>query len=255
MNFFLDSGAFSALTQGGTIDLEAYMDFIQTNSEYINVYANLDVIGNVEASWQNQEIMEKAGLTPLPVFHVEDPFEYLDKCMEYEYFCLGGMASATQDLRLSFLDKCWYTICNTPDNMPKNKVHGFGMTSHRLMYRYPWYSVDSTSWSQTAGFGNVFIPRPSDKEEFDFTLMPFKISVSDESPSKAEYDVHLATATNAVRTHILKYLDKIGITEIGLKTSHWNRRYVNVEFFLGVERTMKWPRPFKPKLVNKGFGF
>jgi len=254
VNFFLDSGAFSAFTQGSAIDLDSYISFIKQNEKDVTVYANLDVIGDVEASWENQRYMESKGLTPLPVFHVEDPIEYLYKCMDYDYFCLGGMASATMDLRINFLDKCWYIICDTPDNMPKNKVHGFGMTAHKLMFRYPWYSVDSTSWSQTAGFGNIFVPRKTVNAEFDFTEPPFKISVSDESPSKSEYDIHIETATDAAREHILKYFDLIGITEIGVKTSHWNRRYVNVTFFTGVAKALTWPRPFKPKLINKGFG-
>lgn len=254
MRFFLDSGAFSAFTRGAEINLDSYISFIKENSKYITVYANLDVIGDVEASWRNQRYMEEHGLHPLPVFHVEDPIEYLYECMKYDYFCLGGMASASTDVRVAFLDKCWYIICDNKDHQPRNKVHGFGMTSHKLMFRYPWYSVDSTSWTQTAGFGNIFIPRSTDKAEFDFTVSPYKISVSEESPGKSDYDAHIDTVTNTVRKHILKYLHLVNSTEAGVRASYWDRRYVNVTVFVGISKALTWPRTFKPKLINRGFG-
>src|SRR5574340_1162268 len=85
VKLFLDSGAFSAKSQGISINVQEYIKFIKEHEEHIEVYANLDVIGSAEASWRNQRIMERAGLKPLPVFHVEDDWKYLDKCMEYDH--------------------------------------------------------------------------------------------------------------------------------------------------------------------------
>ena len=44
--FFLDSGAYSAMSRGVTIDLSEYCSFIKQYREKIDPYASLDVIGD-----------------------------------------------------------------------------------------------------------------------------------------------------------------------------------------------------------------
>jgi len=210
VNLFLDSGAFSAKSKGASISLDEYILFIKENKPYIDVYANLDVIGDANASWENQKIMEKAGLSPLPVFHIEDDFKYLDKCLSYDYFCLGGMASGyTTQQRKAFLDKCFNIICNTKDGLPKSKVHGFGMTSLDLMLRYPWYSVDSTSWVQTGRFGNVYVPKYR-RGQYVYNENSLKVTVSTQSPSQKDDGQHFTTFSPMEQRQILDYFDSKG---------------------------------------------
>ena len=49
IKWFLDSGAFSAFTQGAEIDIQEYIEFIKEHKDYLEAYANLDVIGDAEA--------------------------------------------------------------------------------------------------------------------------------------------------------------------------------------------------------------
>ena len=79
VNLFLDSGAFSAFTQGAEINIVDYIAFIKKNKKYIETYAVLDVIGSAEKTWENQRIMEKAGLSPLPCFHFGEGVKWLKK--------------------------------------------------------------------------------------------------------------------------------------------------------------------------------
>ena len=104
VNLFLDSGAFSAKTQGVNINIEDYIAFIKKHRKYINVYANLDVIGNPDATLNNQKIMEEAGLRPIPVFHYsEDPEKYLKPLIKkYDYIAVGGMVGSSR--LMLFLD-------------------------------------------------------------------------------------------------------------------------------------------------------
>src|SRR5687768_9251654 len=55
---FLDSGAFSAFTQGVDIDLNNYCDYIHRNKDIILVASVLDGIGDPLKTWQNQQAME-----------------------------------------------------------------------------------------------------------------------------------------------------------------------------------------------------
>ena len=89
---FIDSGAYSASTQNVEINIKEYIKFIKKYEKYIDVYANLDVIGDPEATYKNQKIMEKAGLKPLPCFHYGEDWSWLEKYIkEYSYIALGGM--------------------------------------------------------------------------------------------------------------------------------------------------------------------
>lgn len=151
LDVFLDSGAFSAHTQGTKIDIVAYGEFIHEHREAVSVYANVDVIGDPVATLKNQRILESSGLHPLPTFHQGEPLGYLrEMVQEYDHLALGGMVGGR---RLSYLRK-WLANCFGIIGEGK-KVHGFGMTTLELMKEFPFYSVDSTSWLQGSKTGAV----------------------------------------------------------------------------------------------------
>lgn len=156
---FLDSGAFSAFTQGVTIDIGRYCDYIHRNSDIIEFPSVLDAIGDCDGTWRNQEEMERRGVVPLPCFHYGEPVEVLQYYVnKYPYITIGGMVPiSTPQLRI-WLDRLWEDHLTNPDGSPKVKVHGFGLTSLPLMMRYPWYSVDSSTWVQWAANGMILIP-------------------------------------------------------------------------------------------------
>jgi len=247
ISVFLDSGAFSAWSKGVDIDIQDYITFIKENEDMIDVYANLDVISDVDQTWENQKIMEDAGLTPLPVYHCRsnEDIKYLHKCMEYPYFCLGGMAKGfSSGQRVEVLDRVWSVICKEGKS-PKHKVHGFGMTAFRLMRRYPWYSVDSTSWIMTSRMGSIFIPR-KENGEFVYDKDPFKIFISEKSPSKGVAGQHIETVSKGVREVFDEYIQMKGFNIEELSQEYIKRDLINLEFFKDFESHLpKWPWAFK----------
>lgn len=243
---FLDSGAFSADKSGKPINLEDYINFIHNNMNKIDVYANLDVIGDWEATWANQKTMEAEGLTPLPVHHLEDPMKCLDWCLEYKYFALGGIAGgATMRDRVMFFDKCWDIICDK-DGYPQSKVHGFGMASPQLVYQYPWYSIDSSSWVTYGRYGIVIIPRVK-VNAYDYTQPPVKLFVSERSTKKEIDGMHYDTLSKHEKKAFHTYLDKFDIPfgddEIeGVSNDNFYRDLLNYFFFTEMCRgTPKYP--------------
>jgi hypothetical protein len=162
---FLDSGAFSAFTQGISVDIGKYCDYVLRNSDIIEhvdgqpLASVLDAIGDCDGTWQNQMEMERRGVRPLPCYHYGEPTEVLDWYIaNYTYITIGGMVPiSTPQLKL-WLDRLWRDHLTHPDGTPKVKVHGFGLTSLPLMMRYPWYSVDSSTWVQWAANGMVLVP-------------------------------------------------------------------------------------------------
>jgi hypothetical protein len=141
-HLFLDSGAYSAHNSGAKVDLTKYCDFIKEHEKNLDVYGNLDVIGSAEDTFKNQELMEKEGLHPLPTFHFGEDFKWLDTYLDagYKYIALGGLVGKRHKHRLAFCKKAFERI---PHSV---QVHGYGMTSPRVIDLFPWYSVDSINW-------------------------------------------------------------------------------------------------------------
>ncbi len=256
VNLFLDSGAFSAWSKGVDIDIYEYIDFIKEYEKYIDVYANLDVIGDARATMKNQRIMEKAGLTPLPTFHRGSNIKYLEYYLKkYDYIALGGMVSgATSKVLLEWLDPLWRDYLTDSDGMPIVKVHGFAITSVPLMIRFPWYSVDSTSWVLTGRFGAVYVPKKI-KGVYDYNKIPHKINVSDKSASQKDAGKHYSTMTSIERKAIDDYFKLKGYTFEELSAEYQKRDELNIIYFLDLEKNLpEWPWAYKSKSGVEGLG-
>jgi hypothetical protein len=147
-----DSGAFSAMSLGVDISLEGYAQWVRRWGHLFDHYANLDVIGDAEATLANQKRLEDMGLRPMPVFHVNEPWEYLENYLEsYDYVALGGLVPYKVNLGalMPWLIKAFKML-------PKGKAyHGFGVTGWEILKSFPWASVDSTSWSVGYRYGRV----------------------------------------------------------------------------------------------------
>ena len=147
-----DSGAFSATTLGAPISLEGYVQWVRRWGHLFDHYSNLDVIGDAEATLANQKRLEDMGLRPLPVFHVNEPWEYLENYLEtYDYVALGGLVPyrLTPKALMPWLIKAFKML-------PTGKgYHGFGVSGWTVMKSFPWASVDSTSWSIGYRYGRV----------------------------------------------------------------------------------------------------
>jgi len=146
----LDSGAFTAHTKGKKINLDDYIDFIKNYSQSIQLYANLDVIGDAEATAKNQECMEAAGLTPLATFHYGEDWKYLEYLVErYDYVAIGGVISLRLRTKMvsKFLARCFSIAMKS-----KAKLHFFGGSDTELLNLFPFYSVDNTTWAKRSAF-------------------------------------------------------------------------------------------------------
>lgn len=231
VKLFLDSGAFSAWTQGAEINIEKYIEFIQENKDIIHIYANLDVIKvrnpdttsknkwigpnreTAEKTLENQRIMEDAGLNPLPCFHYGEPFEYLKFYVEnYDYIALGVAGNSGMAL-MPWLDECFEKYICDEKGFPKVKVHGFAVTSLKVMLRFPWFSVDSTTWVLTGRMGIVFCPMRKNGE-WQYRIPPLKVAVSSRSPSKKEAGKHISTLPREEKNMVMDYLAEKGF-ELG----------------------------------------
>lgn len=218
MRLMLDSGAYSAMSKGAVIDVDEYIAFIKEHEHLLECYVCLDVIGDPKASWETQLYMASKGITPVPVYHLNDnDLSYLKKMVDrFPYIGIGGMTgteetgfSLSWEQVIEVLDKIWVDYICDSSGTPKVKVHGFGMTRPSIMRRYPWYSCDSTSWAIYSKFGIVLVPRTTNGEP-DYKKEPLKIKVSSVSPGMKEEGEHIDNLSSFNRKYIVNYLHNIG---------------------------------------------
>lgn len=263
IDIFIDSGAFSAHTKGTVINIDDYIAFIKENEKDITLYSNLDVIGDAEASHRNQLYMEDRGLVPLPCFHMGEDFKYLERYVrDYDYIALGGVAQAMNNKRLlvSWLNHCWRTICDA-DGYPKTRVHGFAITTLSIMFRYPWYSVDSTSWMRRGRFGAIYVPKERNGKHI-YDANPLMLYVSNQSPTQKDEGKHFRSCNQMEQDMILRYVHSKGfamgrsrfedgeeiVEEPGIANDYKLRDAMNILYFIDLEKNMP---PYPQRWVEK----
>lgn len=223
---FLDSGAFSAHTLGVSIDLPTYCEYIKRNMDLWRVEDGavmasvLDGIGDPLQTYRNQLHMEALGAKPLPCFHVGEDERYLEWYVKnYDYITLGGMVGRSSKQLMIWLDRMWERYLIDGSGRPRLKVHAFGITAIPIMERYPWYSVDSSSWIQSAAFGSIYTP--------DWG----PLSVSEKSPSRHDAGQHATTLTAIEQDYVLQMLEAQGFTYERLSTVYESRAAYNLWSF------------------------
>lgn len=160
----IDSGAFSAFNSGKVISLKDYAEWAlrfkkrwESKMSFL-AFMNLDVIGDQDASWKNQDMLEALSLTTIPIVTYKADLKHLIRAIDnYDYIALGGLVPYASNKKLLqiWLDRCFGIIVaryKKTGIMPK--IHLLGITSDWVLKRYPCYSSDSSSWTACIRFGN-----------------------------------------------------------------------------------------------------
>ena len=301
LSHFYDSGSFSLWTRAekyakehncgewefyDTDDFwdyfENYAEFVKTYSRGIHHHSNIDVLpfrrrtkppkgkSSHKLTWRNQVELEKRGLNPIPVIHYKAPMSVLKHYLAagYDYISLGGIVGSVMlDSCKGWIDRSFDIICDTKDRLPAVKVHGFGATGWNMITKYPWHSVDSTSWTKAGGFGNLMVPHKRDGK-FVFDRPPYTIAVSFESPEIKWKGRHLTNMNKGERKIVEEWLEFIDVPlgefhydedrnpvkdSNGVLTEHINRRYANLLLFQEMKKSISI-KPFQ-NTRSDGFGF
>jgi hypothetical protein len=227
---FVDSGAYTAFTKGIEIDIDEYIGYLNSVSKNAYVFASLDKIPEkctskdcmdaAQESWENYLYMLQRLNEPeklLPVFHINEPSIFLEKILETKFdgkypsiLGLGGIAKKPRNERIQWLDEVFYIIRKSKN--PYINVHGFGMTSLKLLQMYPFYSADSTSWIMTTANGGIFT-------QFGTVLV---------SSQKIKEENHVLNFRENRKRDIEKYIEDRGFTLKELSEDYKKRAEFNI---------------------------
>jgi len=175
---FIDSGAYTAHTQGKEVNVDEYISYINGIDSDINLFAQVDKIpgrrGAIrtkeellfapEESWKNYLYMRekvKSVEKLVPIFHQDEDFKWLKNMLEFKdengkHIPYIGISSS-KDKPLKYRE-AWYwkvfAIIQASSN-PNVKTHSFGTSCIRHLELFPFTSSDATSWIKTAVFGSI----------------------------------------------------------------------------------------------------
>ncbi len=274
---FFDSGSFTIWTKSqeyarvnGTDEwayyhtpeffeyMDAYAKFVQKYKLVIDFCANVDAIPNPDLTWRNQQYLESKGIKPVPVVHFGTHLKWLKHYMEngYDFIALGGMVKANEHDRRRWLDRAFTMVCDGPGNLPTVKIHGFGMFVPSVLFRYPWWSIDSSAWDQHGAYGRINVPRKR-KGKYDFSIEPVVTPVAVDGNDRKKLKHHFLNMPKTAQKQVTDWLDYIGVPlgkigpdgkaiEYGVMTYHMYRRHANVLYFEALRKQIPtWPWPFR----------
>jgi hypothetical protein len=216
----LDSGAYSVYREKKkgnvmTINIGGLIIFLLTRGEYLHLSFALDVIDQEDdldgaVSYDNWAYMRRFIPDVIPTYHSGKDLNYLKRYLDKsEIVAVGGSADDPPKKREEQLDHIWQTYLLDRNGKPRAKIHGLGLTSAELVAKWPWYSVDSTSWAKDAGYRSVLIPQKSQTGSgYDYTKTPIRVSVT-LRPFNIPRN-HITRLPKNKADHVIEYLAKMG---------------------------------------------
>lgn len=204
------------------IDIDGYLEHLNRYKDIIFRAVNLDVIPGkqgqkpteeevleaAEQGWNNYLYLKSKGWNTIHVYHQGEPIWVLDRMLkDCDYIGVSPCNDSSELSKLAWMDFTFRHISKSCN--PNIKTHGFAVTSPTLVKRFPWFSVDSSSYSMTAAMGNILTPYG-------------RIYVSEENKSKKE---HIQNRPQQVQDFINKYLDE----EIGYKIESMAEKTEQIE--------------------------
>lgn len=256
INLFLDSGAYAAWKRNEPIDIYRYIDYIKRNKEYLTSYVNMDVIPgkpgftptteeveySAKQSYTNLQIMKDAGLNPIPVFHQGERFFWLEKLLDDKEDYIG--ISPAEDMMgwrgISphiWLDKA-FTYVTDKDGYSLVKTHGFGVTKHQLLIRYPWTTCDSTSWTMIPNYGKIVVPIYQ-KSIPQYLKQPIVVHVSDVTKrtrtnwgtSKSKTKDQFGHLSRIEQEFVTRFIEECGLTMTEVRYDDCARRICVIKYY------------------------
>lgn len=136
--------------------LADYVDWIEENYDHADYFVELDIqsIVGLEQVKKWREIYKSRNIAKkiIKVMHRCDSWDDFEKMVnesESGYIGLEGLSAKKINLPyMKMLNYCY----------KKNvKVHGFALTASDITLNYPFYSVDSTTWTAPVRYGTFLV--------------------------------------------------------------------------------------------------
>lgn len=251
----LDSGAFSAWMKQEVISVEEYTKYALAVLDKVDYVVNLDMIPgrfgkknlsqkeinkSTSVGWDNYAYMLHKGIPKdrlIHVFHQGEDFHHLEDMVDQmPYIGISPANDRNTTEKMQWIDHCMkYVLVN---KKPIVKFHGFAVTSVPIMTKFPWHSVDSTSWVTFGRYGAILFPKIK-YGKYNYTEPPTVVFVSDKSPQVAIKGKHIQNLSKLERTTIKNYITSRGFSLKKTRNSCLVRDRLNMLFYIDIEQYMR----------------
>lgn len=263
---FIDSGAFSVHTGKATVDLEEYIEYLNSIDDRIAVCAQLDTIPgrfgqpkskedyieSAKKSWENYLYMRSKLKSPeklTPVFHHGEDISALKNMLEWRdeegnavrYIGLSPANDTAQDVKNRYLSNMYDIIAQSSN--PNVQTHLYGMTSLDNVIKFPCTSVDSVSHRLRSAYNKLYTERWG-------TISLSKSSRSTKTKSNMSF---IETADEFTLNEFRKYAEHLGMTIEELQESNAARAAADmwaIQQFLKTHKYKPDNRKRQRKLFN-----
>lgn len=229
---FIDSGAFSFLVKGyndktprDLIDsqvapyLTRYVEWIKSRRRLMDWYATFDYVVEAPVVYEMTKRLQKMGIKPVPVYHGDASIDWVKRYID------EGHKLIALSKRFFLNDRKglhrYYEQVFKITEANGTACHGFAATDTEV-WKYPFYSVDSTSLVKQAGMGFLTY--------FDVKGVRRMVSVS---------------ANAKLSTELQSMIIKHGLTLEQVKTQRYARILFNaftLQEFLTQRKPTEWKR-------------
>ena len=244
---FIDSAAFTAHTLGKEVDVDEYIEYLNSIDDHTHCFAQVDHIPGrfrqpktqeelreaPKLSWDNYLYMKdkvKSKHKLLPIFHQGENWNWLKNMLEYkdddghiQYIGLSPANDVHTAAKEAFIEKCFTIIAHSSN--PNVKTHAFGMTSLPLLEKYPFYSADSTGWIMVGAMGNIMTPW----------------GILDASDSNKYSPKNIRNMTQRAQKQVYEWLDKNGVDSTQIFDNYKLRMLTNLIYLT------EWMKNYKFK--------
>lgn len=169
LNLIADSGAFSADRLGARIKLADYVAWLRDWDGWFMWAASLDVINDKKATRRNWLVLrDKYGVDTVPTIHFGDEPSAMDfyAAQGVRFMGLGGLVGVKERPRGAWLAQVFKY---QRERWPGVEFHGWGVTQWPLL-RFPFRSVDSSSWNSGTKFGDLILRDPRSLRDYRLDL-------------------------------------------------------------------------------------
>lgn len=134
-----------------------YLEWADIWKDTFDYFVDLDlqqIVGRPKvAEWRKRIIDRGLGEKCIPVFHAMEPFSEWERMVNEwpsRYIGIEGLRAHTNGILPynKFLRYAYENGC---------RVHGFAFTRQSLCERFPFYSVDSSSWTASYRYGRYYV--------------------------------------------------------------------------------------------------
>lgn len=222
---FLDSGAFTLQNDKGCNLATAhaymgkYLAFVREYLPKLDAFVTVDWRRDGAVVQESLQWFKDRGVGVMPVYHGETDMANLRRiCDEgYKWVGVSKADSATQFT----LHRFYSRVFEIADSYQVS-IHGLSETSLNML-RYPFYSVDSTTWLQDSGRGLIIQP--------DLVRKKIRrIYISDDRRNGRF--PHWSQFSPEGRAKVRKQMEAWGFDENGIKSDHLERTAFNARVFI-----------------------